>query len=117
MSGLVSIGEILHVFFEKKDKNNHKNTYKQIKIDDIIKLAKENDIIEIKAEVNGRKILLGSASECERNGLNFFDKIYFIEKQEFVDIVLFENKLKNLSPDGFIDVLKIDDVSPDKYHI
>lgn len=117
LSGLISVGEIAHVYFKKKGKRSNKEYCREIRTIDIVKLVKENDIIEINAKINKKIITFGSASECERNGFNFFNKVYYIGKQEFKDIKSFENNLKVLFPNDIIYVFKIDGVSPYKYNI
>ncbi|MBR5310475.1 MAG: hypothetical protein IKU42_05080 [Oscillospiraceae bacterium] len=123
MSGAFLLGAILEIkdIYKKRHKKvkpaKRKSKTRELSIADIIKLSRENDIIEIKAIINNEYILLGSSSECKTIGYEFYNKIYYIEEKEFETIEAFECELNVLLPDRSIEVVKIDGVSPEKYKI
>ena len=75
----VTIGAVLEVIdvYKKKHKKvkpaKRKSKTRELSIADIIKLSRENDIIEIKAIINNEYILLGSSSECKTIGEREFE--------------------------------------------
>lgn len=123
MSLAFLLGAILEVkaIYKKRHKKakpaKRKNKIRMLSVLDIIKLSRENDIIEIKAIIKDEYILLGSSSECKTISYEFYNKIYYIEEKEFETIEDFEHELNVLFPDGSVEVVKIDGVSPYKYKI
>lgn len=69
---------------------------KKFSVEDIIKLLKSNDIIEIKVICNNELIRIGTSSDCRVDSFEFFDKSYYINDKEFktvkdVQVYIIEN--------------------------
>ena len=84
-----------------------------ISVDKIVSLAEENDIIEFMIAADEKKIKIGASSDYEYN--KFFDKRYYIGKQEYEHIDEFREKVQELSDNGEIKVVLIDGCSPKYY--
>ena len=84
-------------------------------IDKIVSLVNSNDIIELHAILNGRAIELGSSSDSKPGSSKFFDKLYYIENEEFKNIEDFQNALVAYSNNGQMLITSIDGVSPKYY--
>ena len=76
--------------------------------DQIVTMAKGNDIIDIWVLKNGKVIQIGSSSDCKNGGSEFFGKRYYIGKREFESIEEFESSLLPYSDHGQISVFSID---------
>ena len=100
---------------QKKSKNTSKS--RMLSIDDIVSLVVKNDIIEIELLMGENTILIGASSDCNKGDCNFFDKRYYIEKNEYDSIVPFIENLNNFDCNGSFEVLHIDGVSPYSYRI
>ena len=86
-----------------------------ISVDKIVSLAEENDIIEFMIIADDKKIKMGASSDCENNSFTFFDKRYYIGKQEYENIDEFRERVQEISDNGTIKVVSIDGVSPKYY--
>lgn len=83
---------------------------KEYSIDEIIYLVEKNDIIEIEIFVNSNLVEIGSCSNCEKYDSQFYDKFYYFDKCEFVDINNFKSSLSLCSVNGKIWVNAIDGI-------
>ncbi len=100
---------------QKKRKGTSKS--RMLSIDDIVSLVAKNDIIEIELLIGEKTILVGASSDCNKGDSNFFDKRYYVEKDEYDSIVLFVEALNSLDCNDLFEVLLIDGVSPYSYKI
>ena len=112
----ISVLEILQVH-ENKTKSLTALKYtaadsRAYSIDEIIKMAETNDIIEIMIIVNNETILIGSSSDCKQGSSRFFDKEYYIGQERYQNILEFKNALLPFSSDGKLSVVLIDDLNP-----
>ena len=97
---------------EIKIHTKEKDTY-NIPIDKVISLSEENDIIEFMIIADDKKIKMGASSDYEYN--KFFDKRYYIGKQEYENIAEFRERVQEISDTGTLKVVSIDGVSPKYY--
>ena len=64
----------------------------------------------------GKRVEIGSSSECEAYDSKPYDKRYYIEKREFESLDAFRNAGLPYSDKSQITILSIDGISPKKYH-
>ena len=92
-----------------------KAKYKAVPVDKIVSLVKNNDIIAIKI-VSGEKVVeIGASADCKRGSSMFFDKLYYIDDNEFPDIDDFVREVRKYSDAGMLKVFSIDDCPPEVY--
>ena len=92
-----------------------KAKYKAVPDDKIVSLVKNNDIIAIKI-VSGEKVVeIGASADCKRGSSMFFDKLYYIDDNEFPDIDDFVREVRKYSDAGMLKVFSIDDCPPEVY--
>lgn len=80
--------------------------------DEIVSLVKNNDIIEIRIISNDKIIKIGSSSDCKVGSSKFFNKLFYVDKKEFIKIEDFRDTIQLYSDSGQITVITIDGVSP-----
>lgn len=85
---------------------------KEYSFDELVNLVEKSDIIEIEIFVNNNLIEIGSSSNSNNYDSKFFDKLYYIDKNEFVDINDFKVSLIPYSKNGKISVTAIDGINP-----
>lgn len=81
-------------------------------IDEVVIMAEKNDIIEIQIIEDGRCLNVGSSSDCKAGSSKFFDKMFYIGKEEFKNIEDFKKSLTACSTNGELSVIKIDGIKP-----
>jgi hypothetical protein len=79
--------------------------------EEIIRLADENDIIEIEIQTRDTVLKIGTSSDCKNGSSEFFDKRFFIGDKEFLNKEDFSAEISALSGGGEIAVVSIDGVS------
>lgn len=84
---------------------------KQYTIDEIVLLAKSNDIIEIQIVSKNRVVKIGSSSDCKNGSSKFFDKLYYIDDEMFKEIKDFKLELLSYAINGQILVISIDGIA------
>ena len=111
---IIAFAEMILVYENKETekKLKRKKAY-DMPVDKIVSLAEENDIIEFMIAADDKKIKIGASSDYEYN--KFFDKRFYIEKQEYENIDEFREKVQEFSDNGTIKVVSIDGVSPKYY--
>ena len=87
----------------------------QVTVENIVSLAKKNDIIEFCILVNNRHILLGTSANSKQGSSHFFDKHYYVDDKEFLTLEEFTQLLIEFSTDGTLCVIEIDGTKPQHY--
>ncbi len=110
----IALAEMILVYENKETekKLKRKKTY-DMPVDKIVSLSEENDIIEFMIIADDKKIKMGASSDYEYN--KFFDKRFYIGKQEYENIDEFRDRVQEISDNGTIKVVSIDGVSPKYY--
>ena len=113
----ISIGELFYVWKNKKVKQDRVEfiTTTPFDLERVINLVKENDIIEFEIKSTGGIIKVGSSSDCKVGDSVFFDKRFYIEKNEYLTAEEFEANLLQYCADGKINVIAIDGVKAEKW--
>ena len=112
----IALAEMILVYENKETekKLKRKKVY-NMPVDKIVSLSEEHDIIEFMIVTDDKKIKIGASSDCENNSFTFFDKRYYIGKQEYENIDEFRERVQEISDNGTIKVVSIDGVSPKYY--
>lgn len=115
----ISLGEMIIVSDNRSDANGKPSKKGKepilYPIDKIVSLVKDNDIIEIQINHNGKAIEVGASSDSEAGNSKLFNKLYYIKKKEFENLDDFRKALSLYSDNGHISVISIDGVSPKRY--
>ena len=113
----ISIPELFYVWKNKKAKQERVEfiTTTPFNLERVINLVKENDIIEFEIKSTAGIIKVGSSSDCKVGDSVFFDKRFYIEKNEFLTAEEFEASLLQYGTDGKINVIAIDGVKAEKW--
>lgn len=85
---------------------------KKYAIDKIVTMVESNDIIDIQIVWKNKAIGIGASSDCKNYDSNFFDKLYYVDKEEFENIEDFKSALVPYLMDGTISVISIDGIKP-----
>lgn len=85
---VIGISMVLSTISDEKEKQKMKMSRsnlkgKQYTLDEILKMLRESDIIEIDIKTSTDVITIGASSDCEHDGWKFFDKSYYIEDKEY----------------------------------
>lgn len=86
---------------------------KEYSVDEIVSMAKNNDIIDIQIVAKDKAIEIGSSSDCKAGSSKFFDKLYYVDKNEFADINDFKTSLLSHTVNEKIMVISIDGIRPE----
>ena len=100
----------------KSVSNKEREGSRKYSVDAILSLVSRNDSMEIQILSKGKRVEIGSSSECEANDSKPYDKRYYIEKREFESLDAFRNAGLPYSDKSQITILSIDGISPKKYH-
>ena len=113
----ISIPELFYVWKNKKAKQERVEfiTTTPFDLERVINLVKENDIMEFEIKSTGGIIKVGSSSDCKVGDSVFFDKRFYIEKNEYLTAEEFEANLLQYCADGKINVIAIDGVKAEKW--
>lgn len=88
---------------------------KRVDITLVMQLVEDNDIIDICIMMNDKKIHIGTNADSNSRGGPTFDKLYYIEKENFEDIQEFRKHLINLNNNNkSLSVLSVDDIPASK---
>ena len=104
----------IHFFRMEKKAKTKKLFAANFSAEEIIRLADENDIIEIKIKANNGILKIGTSSDNKNGSEKFFDKRFFIGDKEFLNKEDFAEKLFALSNGGEVAVVSIDGISAGK---
>ncbi len=99
-----------NIFKEKAPDMSHAVDYP---FEKLMTMLREEDILELVIKNGGGVLEIGAASDCDANNV-FFDKAYYIAKQEYKDPAAFESALYQLTGDT-VTVVSIDSIPADKY--
>ena len=113
----IAIPELFYVWKNRKAKHKGVDFIATTPFDleRVINLVKENDIIEFEIKSTGGIIKVGSSSDCKLDDSVFFDKRFYIEKNEYLTAEEFEANLLQYGSDGKINVIAIDGVKAEKW--
>lgn len=79
----------------------------------LLSLVSKNDIMDFEILSDEGVILhVGASSDYDKRNGKFFDKMFYIEKQEYRDIGAFCDALSRYAPDGFLRLYRIDGMDP-----
>ena len=70
----------------------------------------KNDIVDVLLLSDKKVIRLGASSKCRRNSSEFYNKHYYIDKQNDASLEVIKETIKNSSSDKGIFVIQIDGV-------
>lgn len=124
---LISIASILciyiaiaELFYVRENRKGIKMAEKAISakpfsLERIIALLKENDIIEIEIKANEKVLKIGASADNKPFSSVFFDKRFYIEKEEYLKIEEFEKELLKYTKNDEIDVITIDGIKAEKW--
>lgn len=117
LSFYISISELFYVCRNRKAEHTDVKSLATVPFDfdRINSLVKDNDIIEFEIIANEKMLRVGASSDCEVNSLVFFDKRFYIEKEEYLTIEEFEEALSRYMSDGKINVVTVDGVKAEKW--
>lgn len=112
----VSIIELYYTHSNRKDSNKTINiqTTKKLSVEEIVNMARRDDIVEIETVQDGAIVKIGASADIKPSTYVFFDKRYYIGKQEYDTIESFQERLTDLADNGNFDVLSIDGVPVEK---
>lgn len=111
---------ISELFYVRKNRKGSKFKAKDISTTPfspkrVISLVKENDIIEFEIKSNENVVKIGASSDNKLSNSVFFDKNFFIGKEEYLTTEEFEKELSKHIEDGKINVITIDGVKAEKW--
>lgn len=78
----------------------------------IVSMVNSNDIIEIRIAFRGEPIVIGASSDFKAGSAKFYDKRFYIGKQEYERVEDFSQALQSYSETKGVFVLSIDDIAP-----
>ena len=108
------------LFYVRKNRRGAKSETKDItatpfSLEHVIGLAKENDIIEFEIKSNESSVKIGASSDNKLSSSVFFNKKFYIEKEEFLTAEEFEKELLQYTTDGKINVITLDGIRAEKW--
>ncbi len=111
----IAVSEMFYVRENKKAKHAELGSVSTTPFDfeQIICLAKDNDIIEFEIMEREDIIKVGTSSDWTVNS-GFFDKRFYIGKNEHLTVEKFKEDLLRYVIDGKINVITIDGMKPEK---
>lgn len=110
----ISISELFYTYSNRntqKEKNVNDidtSNLKQLSINGIITLVKENDIINFEIILNNCIVKVGSSSDYNIVTGAFFDKTYYIDSNEYDSVEVFENELLSYAHEETVQILSVD---------
>lgn len=111
----ISAAELLYTNENRKrEKVNYVNTTniktKDFKMQDVITMIEINDIIDIEIIAINQYLRIGASSDCRNSDSNFFNKLYYIDENQYEALSEFESALNTYCIEGKIYVISIDGV-------
>lgn len=107
----ISASEMILIHENRKSKVLLRSVSKEYSIDELVSMVEKNDIIEIEIFVNNNLSKVGSSCNSYRYDSNLTDKLYYIDKNEFIDINEFKSSLFLYSINGKVAVHAIDGIN------
>ena len=113
----IAVPELFYVYKNKKAKHTKFRDMSTVPFDfeQIVCLVKDNDIIEFEIMVNEDVIKVGASSDCKVGSSVFFDKRFYVGKDEYLAVEKFKEELLRFTIDGKINVITIDGVKAEKW--
>ncbi len=87
---------------------------REYSVDEFVSLLERKDVIEIQIIFNRKAIDIGAKSDFNQSNFRFFNKRYYIDKEEFEDIEDFKSALAPYLFNGKILVLSVDGVKSNR---
>lgn len=115
----ISVGEIITTYSNRKNSETAictDITYEQISADIVVDSILTNDIIEFEVLCGKKIIKIGASSDCLNSNDIFFDKFFYIDNQEYNDIEMFRDSLKECINENHLNVISVDGVNPENYN-
>ena len=114
----ISLMEVYYVFKKKHPSKTKKvKMTRDIHIEKIKTLLRENDIIELEILCNGKRITVGASSDCHHNSKVYFDKKYYIGSVQFGSLEDFMTELTSEYCDQTCVVISIDGCDAKHYKL
>lgn len=112
----IAVSELFYVRKNRKESNPKQKSYQAVpfSLERVICLAKENDIIEFEIKSNENVVKIGASSDSKSASSAFFDKRFYIEKEEYLTAEDFKKELFKYTKDGNIYVITIDGIKASK---
>lgn len=104
------VAEIFAVSANRRKNAQKENTYKPMSFGQVAQMCLDNDIIDFAVIIRNSICHVGSSSDLNPGESIFFDKRYYINSIEFLSFDLFTKELFELSENGDLFVVSIDDV-------
>lgn len=114
----ISIAEIVLLHERRKDVKAVSMQIKKgdsLPLDKVISLINDNDIIEIRILSNNEIIKIGASSDCKMGRSGFYNKMFFINNEEYETLTSFKKAIIKYTVDSNLFVLTIDDLAPVKF--
>ncbi len=110
----ISVAElIVRDYKETSSDNSEKGV--MLPADQLIRLAEECDIVEIRIRFAGKTISCGAS--CDSTPTELFDKRYYVGREEFDDLQRFRDRLLECGTDQQLCVLSVDGLPPDAWNL
>lgn len=104
----ISVGEIFHTYSNRQQHVSNIDNAVQVSVEDVVKIVKRDDIVELEVLTGKGIFKIGSSSENAYCESAFWGKKYYIGSHDFDSTEDFENELFSLSENGLLNVLTID---------
>lgn len=118
----VSVGEVFCVYSNRKREKAQSEfityglQYTQYPIEELVSLITEADIIECDIVTSKNIVMrIGASADCKPSESRFFDKLYYIDTQEFDAIAEFNVALESIIGQSSVRVLSIDGIPAISY--
>lgn len=107
---IISVFELFQTYENRKEKVPDLSKTKPLAIDTVVKMVRENAIIDIEACADGEIVKIGASADCKYASAVFTDKRFYLSDVEYETLGQFTDALTKKFPDGTIPVSKIDDI-------
>jgi len=112
----ISIAEMVLIYSKRADSQKKvykNNSVKLISINAIVDMVSRNDIIEIEILSPSMTVIkAGASSDSKYTEKQFFNKLYYIDRDEYKTIDEFCAEISCHSKDGFVKVVAVDGCAP-----
>ena len=101
----------------KKDINIAVKNGKYYHVNSILSLIEANDILDVTIFSNNQMINLGVSSETRSDNSRFFNRSYYVDKQDPISFDTLKEFLTACSIEGKVFVIAIDNMTPDYFNV
>ena len=108
----ISVAEIdeLHERLVDNQRSVEGTVVKQYPIENLMKLIKKEDILEVEIKFQEKIVKIGCTSDNKWSTNEFFDKVYYCNDTEYETIEAFREVLNTYEIDGMLEVVSIDGI-------